>query len=166
MAETSPSQVLATVLDNTRALTLFYLHHAEDVDRARNFTVGGFKTNSIEWIVAHLAWAEDFLILRGVGNQGLDVPWFERFALGAEQADASAYPPFAEAVEILHRVHQRSLELLKTLPEAVLDHANHVGLEFGAGNSNRIVIQHCIRHEGAHAGHLGWLLRMHGKKVI
>jgi hypothetical protein len=160
------SQILASVLDNSRSLTLFYLHHAEGLDKSKTFTLGDFRSNSIHWIVAHLAWAENHLILHGVGNQELNVTWFDLFKLGAPPPDLSQFPSYEETFQTLNLVHQKALELLKTTPDETLNSANHVGIKFGAGDSKRIIIQHAIRHEGAHAGHLGWLLRMHGLKII
>jgi hypothetical protein len=166
MSHPSEPQILASVLDNTRALTLFYLQQVEDVDKSRSFTVGDFQTNSIHWIIAHLAWAEDALILRGVGDQGISVPWFELFRFGLPRPPLDKYPPFSETLEVLQRVHQTALNFLNSLPREALDQPNKFGRKILGQDSNRILIHHCIRHEGCHAGHLGWLVRMHGKKVI
>lgn len=166
MPTLSEPQILASVLDNTRALTLFYLHQVEEVDKSRCFTVGDFQTNSIHWIIAHLAWAEDALILRGVGHEGIAVPWFELFRLGAPCPPLNDYPPFCETLDVLKQVHQATLSFLNTLPAEALDQQNDFGRKIMGQDSKRILIHHCIRHEGCHAGHLGWLVRMHGKKVI
>jgi hypothetical protein len=166
MTSSSESQILASVLDNTRALTFFYLQQVEEVDKSQSFTVGDFQTNSIHWIIAHLAWAEDALILRGVGNAGMAVPWFEQFRLGAPQPQISTYPDFDETLDTLKQVHETTLGFLNSLPAEALDQPNSFGRKIMGQDSKRILIHHCIRHEGCHAGHLGWLVRMHGKKVI
>lgn len=158
--------VLADMLDSSRALTLYYLKHAEEFDKAKSFTVDGFNTNSILWIVCHLSWAEDFLILKGVGNKGLGVPWFEHFKLGSEYPEASIFPGFDEALTTLNTVHTETLDLLGNTDISTLDEPNHTGMKFGPSDSKRKIIHHAIRHEGMHCGQLAWLIRMHGKRVI
>lgn len=160
------SVILADMLDKARSLTLLYLKYLEGVDKTQSFTIGDFQTNNIHWIAAHLAWAEDNLILRGIGDQRMDVPWFDHFRLGSEKPSETAYPSWNDTLDVLYRTHRRSLEVLRALPDQALDAQNHINLKFGADGSKRIVVQHCIRHESAHCGHLGWLLRMHGRKLI
>jgi hypothetical protein len=94
------------------------------------------------------------------------VPWFELFRLGAPQPPINTFPPFEETLRVLHQVHQATLSFLHTLPPEGLDQQNKFGRKIMGQDSNRILIHHCLRHEGCHAGHLGWLLRMHGNKVI
>lgn len=160
------AQILAETLNSARQLTLFYLKNTDGLDKDKSFAIGEFNTNSIHWMVAHLAWAEDFLVLRGVGNRGLGLEWFEHFKLGSEYPDTSKFPSYEEAFDTLNRVHTQAMELLKTMDDGALEEPNHVGVKFGAGDSKRAIIHHCIRHEGIHCGHIGWLLRMHGRKVI
>ena len=43
---------------------------------------------------------------------------------------------------------------------------NVSGMGFGPDNSNRMMIQHCIRHEAMHTGHLSLLCKINGVKMI
>lgn len=158
--------ILANVLDSTRQLTRFYLSKTADLDVSKRFEATGFTTNSIHWIVAHLAWAENFLILQAIGNTNSELPWFEKFGLGTAHPDRADMPPYEEALQSFNTIHQQCLEVIKPLNTAELDTPNHLGLKFGNNDSMRMIIQHAIRHEGTHAGHLGWLLRMHGKRIV
>lgn len=166
MTQIKEPEVLASVLDNARQLTNFYLQNANDVDKERRFQINDFQTCNIYWILAHLTWAQDFLILRGVGNKGSGIGWLDDFGIGSEFPDKPKFAPYKEIVDNFNQIHQQSITLVKTIPVETLNEANNVGIKFSAGDSKRIIINHCIRHEGIHCGHLGWLLRMHGKKII
>lgn len=160
------SKILANTLNSARQLTHFYLQHAKDIDADKRFTIADFTTHNISWLIAHLTWSENFLILKGVGNHGIDKEWFNYFHIGSEHPGKEKFPPFDETLSAFNNVHLLSIELLNNLPDNVLDEKNNVGLEFNNGDTKRILINHCIRHEGLHCGQLAWLLRMHGKKVI
>jgi hypothetical protein len=166
MKELSEAKVLAELLDNARQLTLFYLEHSKDLDKAKSFLIGDYRTNSILWITAHLAWAEDYLILQGVGNKGLGKAWFKDFSIGSTPRENTESPSYEEIYQTFGKLHKSSLKILLNLSDEALDETNHVGLKFKAGDSKRIIVRHCIRHESAHCGKLGMLLRMHGKKII
>ena len=166
MASNTAATTLAGALNSARQLTRFYLNQAKDLDVEQRFTVGEFTTNSIHWLIAHLGWAEDFLILKGVGNAGIEKPWFKHFELGSDYPAAADFPPYSEAIETFHEVHKSAMELLNDLPDSKLNEKNHIGVAFGAVDTKEAIINHCIRHESTHCGHLGWLLRMQGKKVI
>ena len=159
-------EILAQVLDNTRYLTKMYLFREKDIDKEKRFQINNFTTCSIHWIIAHLAWAENYLILKSVGKTGSGKGWFEHFEIGTEYPDKLNFPPFEETLETFNDIHEQSIKLLQELNEEELDKPNHTRLKFGTDDSKRIIINHCIRHEGVHCGHLGWLLRMNGKKFI
>jgi len=163
---TSEPITLANMLDFTRQMTLFYLKQAGNVDKAKTFTIGDYTTNSIQWIIAHLAWAETYLILRGVGNHDYHKSWFELFAMGKPSPAANKFPAYKEVFSTFNQVHKTAIAIIRDLPDAALDEINHIDLKLAAGQAKRIVIMHCIRHENAHTGQIGILLRMHGKKVI
>jgi hypothetical protein len=48
----------------------------------------------------------------------------------------------------------------------MLDKDNPAGFGFGGDNSYRMMIQHAIRHEAIHAGHLSWLCKLHGIQTV
>ncbi|MGP8215117.1 MAG: DinB family protein [Bacteroidia bacterium] len=160
------SLLLAGTLNNTRSLTKFYLKHADGLDLQKQFNAGELKTNSIHWLVAHLTWAEDFLILRGIGNKGMNVPWFKKFKVGSAYPEKADLPDYNELVQTFEEAHKLALQTINELADEDLEQTNHIGLKFEAGDSKEIVIQHSIRHEGMHCGQLAWLLRMHGVEKI
>ena len=143
MSTLSETNILAGVLNSARQLSLFYLKQADGLDKTKTFTVDGFTTNSILWLVCHLVWAEDFLVLQGLGTNRMNIPWLEHFRLGAEYPDASVLPPYEEAFDVLHNVHTEVMSLLHTFPDEALNETNNVGLKFGAGDSKRI-LRFCI----------------------
>lgn len=157
---------LAKTLHSARQLTKHYLGKSEGVDLQKRFKVGSFETNSIHWIVAHLAWAEDFLILQGTGNKSMNVKWFDDFKFGATHPDKNGFPPFEEAMRTMDEVHKNALDIINNLSAEDLKAPNHVGLKFGPSDSKEALIQHTIRHEASHSGQLWWLLRMQGVEKI
>ena len=159
--------ILADVLNSTRNLTNYYLHKSQGLDFSQRFEVNGFTTNSIHWIVAHLAWAEHYLILQAVGNSDAEVPaWLNLFGIGSTYPALEDMPPYEETLQVYNGIHLQCLELIKNLSADDLNAPNHSGIRFGSNDTKRMVIQHSIRHEGTHTGHLGWLLRMHGRKAV
>jgi len=166
MPPQSETKFLAELLESARQLTHFYLEKSTEVDKMQRFDIGKYRTNSICWVAAHLAWGEDNLILKGVANQGTGIEWLKLFKLGAEYPSEQDLPPYDEVIAALNSIHKSSLKALLKLPDAGLDEKNHIGLNFSAGNNKRAVIRHCIRHESFHCGQIGMLLRMLGKKVI
>lgn len=159
-------QILADTVDNTRQLTRFYLRKSEGLDYSKRFEIEGFTTNNIHWIIAHLAWAESFLILKAVADQNIDVPWLKKFEIGTESPGYSDFPSLEETKEVFNDIHRKSLEIIKALPDEGLNRSNHTGLKFGNDDSKLGMIKHCIRHEAMHTGQISWLVRMMGKKII
>src|SRR5579859_5672763 len=160
------SILLAKTLHSARQLTKFYLSHTTGLDVQKRFKVEGFETNSIHWIVAHQAWGENFIILNGVKKEGLDIAWFNAFKIGNPHPEKTSFPNFEQTVKVFDDVHKKALDIINSLSPEELQQDNFTGLEFGGGKSNEALIRHAIRHEAMHAGHLSWLLRMHGVKKI
>lgn len=160
------SILLAKTLHGARQLTKYYLGFAKGLDVDKRFKVEGFETNSIHWIVAHQAWGENSIVLHGVNRQGLDVKWFDIFKIGSTHPEKESFPNFEETVRVFDEVHKKSLDLINSLTPEDLQRDNYTGLEFGGGKTNEALLRHAIRHEAMHAGHLSWLLRMHGVKKI
>ncbi|MBL7923359.1 MAG: DinB family protein [Bacteroidia bacterium] len=160
------AELLAEMLDHTRQLTRFYLKHTADIDLQKRFEIGDFQTNSVHWIVAHLSWAEWALTLKALGSDVSPAPWFTLFKIGAPAPDPGQFPPYEEVRRVFDETHATALAHIRSLEDATLKEENELGMSFGGGKEKRMIIQHCIRHEGTHTGHLGWILRMSGKKVI
>lgn len=157
---------LANTLDYTRGITLQYFDKLKEVDPHHLFEVDGKKLNSTLWIMAHLAVTENFLILRSTGGEMIRFSWAKLFGLGSTIPEPKDCPPFEEVLSTMKTVHQNSIAHLRTLNDADLIKATTTGFKFGGEDSFRRVITHSISHEGTHAGHLGWLCKLHGIKTL
>jgi len=74
------------------------------------------------WVLGHLAWVEGLVRPVLYGEENPVANWAPLF--GQEtvpQADASAYPPYAEIREKYRELRERNLALLQSLSEADLD---------------------------------------------
>ncbi len=159
-------KTLAHVLDSTRQLSLFYWNKLSDKDIFQTFDYSGAQLNNAYWIMAHLAVTENFLVLRSTGGEMIKFSWAKLFGLGATIPSKEECPPLNEMLETLHLVHKKSMEHLLGLTDDDLSKPTITGAKFGGEDSYRAIITHAIRHEGAHAGHLGWLCKLHGIKTI
>ncbi|MFI5151625.1 MAG: DinB family protein [Bacteroidia bacterium] len=164
MSQRNETDVLCEVIDNTRELTLYYLTKLKGVDLYKTFTAGQQTFNSAFWIMGHLVWAQDFLILKATSGPDLNIDWLKRFSIGSSLPPREECPPIASLLESMKEVHSKSVNHLKTLRGEELSEINAINLKFGNDQSKRVCIHHCIRHEGVHMGHLSWLAKMHGVK--
>jgi len=164
MAQRNETDVLCEVIDNTRELTLYYLTKLKGVDIFKTFTAGSQSFNSAFWILCHIAWAQDFLLLQATEGPEVKIAWLKKFSIGTTLPPREECPPVAEVLEALQLIHLKSVSHLRTLTGNQLDEPNCVNLKFGTDSSKRVCIHHCIRHEGVHMGHLSWLAKMHGVK--
>lgn len=163
---TNECEVLAHVVDKTRQLSLLYLGKLKDCDPYRTYQAEGVTLNSILWLKAHLAVTENWLLLRSTGGPSVKIPWARQFGLGSAIPAKEEYPPLDEVNAIFNEVHAASVAHVSSLPEEMLGQINTTGFEFAGENTIRSVIVHGIRHEGTHAGHLGWLCKLNGIKTI
>jgi hypothetical protein len=160
-------EVLADTLDKTRKLTHFYLSHLKELNPEEPIVIGKEKLNSIYWMAAHLIWAEDYLALEMTGAPKTALPWVQHFSIKSSGELPSDRPSFADVLEEMKRVHRIAIEHVKHLSSDILDQENPVKFHFGDGNTTkRMMIQHCIRHEGTHTGQLSYIARIFGKKII
>ncbi len=164
MAQRNESDVLCEVIDNTRELTLYYLTKLKGIDIYKTFTAGNQQFNSAFWIICHLAWAQDYLLLKATAGPDLKIGWLKKFGIGTSLPPREECPPVAEVLEALQKIHLAAVQHLKTLVGDELSESNLIELKFGDDRSKRVCIQHCIRHEGVHMGQLSWLIKMHGVK--
>ncbi|HEV7230799.1 MAG TPA: DinB family protein [Bacteroidia bacterium] len=166
MSQRNETDVLCEVIDNTRELTLYYLTKLKGVDIFKTFTSGSQTFNSAFWIICHMAWAQDFFLLKATAGPDLKIDWLNKFSIGSTLPPREECPPIAKVLEGMREIHVQSVKHLLTLNGDQLNEANMINLKFGDDNSKRICIHHCIRHEGVHIGHLSWLTKMHGIKTI
>ena len=164
MSTNSQSLLLADTLDFTRGLSKWYLSLLRDTDMKKVFEINGHQLNSPIWIAAHLAWAENMLVLKSTGGKVFEIDWLNEVGLGAPH-ETNHLPETKEVLNTLKAIHEASLEHITSLTDEQLDEPNLTGINFG-GNTKKRVIQHAIRHEGTHAGHLSWICKLQGIMAI
>jgi hypothetical protein len=164
MSSFTQAQLLADTLDKARSLTKWYLSLLRDTDMKHTFELNDIKLNSPLWIAAHLAWAENMLILQSTGGDAFKIDWLEKVTLGSPH-DASLLPDTKEVLSTMKNIHEVSMNHLATLSDATLDEPNLTGISFGT-DTKRSIIQHAIRHEATHVGQLGWICKLNNIPTI
>jgi hypothetical protein len=164
MSNLTQAQLLADTLDKARGLTKWYLSLLKDTDMKHTFEFSGIKLNSPLWIAAHLAWAENMLILQSTGGDVIKIDWLEKVTLGSPH-DTSLLPDTKEVLSTMKNIHEASMSHLATLSDAALDEPNLTGISFGS-DTKRSIIQHAIRHEATHVGHLSWICKLNEISTI
>lgn len=159
------SQILADMMDQTRYLTKIYLKPLKELDWNREALLDGQRINTVHWIMGHLCWAEPFLILQGTGATYIEPEWMKHFRLGSDATDSANAISKEEILNQFYQNHKHCMNYLREFPVSKLDHPNAFHISFGQEPTNRLIIQHCIRHEATHAGHLGWWCKIHGIKI-
>ncbi|MCB0401733.1 MAG: DinB family protein [Flavobacteriales bacterium] len=160
------TQTLVETLELSRGLTKFYLKKLEGQDLYKTFEVEGKKLNSILWLVAHITVSENWLLLVCTGGEKANIPWARQFGLGSEIPEKADYPPVEDIFEQFDRVHEKAIAYISTLTDEDLMKPTTNGVTLGGEDSVGAIIKHAIRHEGSHAGHLGWLCKLFGVKTI
>ena len=160
-------KVLATMMDEQRNLTRFYLSKLKGEDMYREFEVNGYTTNSPYWILAHLCWAENMLASQSLGGKGVDVPWLNDFKIHSPKGEKPAsQPSLEEVLTAFKQIHFAALETISSLTDSELDQENSLGLAFGDNKSKRFMAMHAVRHEGTHCGQLSLIAKMYGKATV
>lgn len=160
------AQLLAQTLQKVRDLTMWYIGMLKLSDPYKEFEVNGVKLNSVYWLTAHLAWAENMLVLEMCGKDSVKADWLNHYALGSDGTLHTEKPDMKETIHLLKEIHAESMELLTNLPDEKLEEINKREFGFGGDKTVRMMIQHCIRHEAMHTGHLSWLCKINGVKAI
>lgn len=159
------STTLADLLDYSRSMTKFYLGHLKDVDMKRRYDANGVLLNAPLWICAHLAWAEQSMIAGALGNVPNPYDWLDTFGIESSGEPTDTWPEFEEVRSAMDAIHRTSVDVLRSLSDEELTAVIPFPL-FGRDVPKRTIVFHAIRHEGAHAGHLGWLCKLHGIHTI
>lgn len=165
MSSPTEAQALAHTMDRARQYTLQYFDVLKDQDPHRVFVCEGKPLNTVYWIMAHLATTENGLLLRCTGGPFIKFSWARHYTIGGAGMAAEERPPFEEVLAMFHSVHAEVMAHLPTLAPEALDGPNISGLP-AIGTTLRDVITHAIRHESSHAGHLGWLCKLHGLRTM
>lgn len=160
------AHVLADSYESVRLLTKWYISKMKTVDMKKEFVAEGNTLNSAYWIVAHLVWAENFLLLQALGAKEFQFPWLEQFGIGGNASLSGAAPEMKEILDAWKEIHSAAMQHVRALPDEILATDNPAGMGFGGDNSYRMMIQHAIRHEALHTGHLSWLCKLYGIKTI
>ena len=84
--------------------------------------------------------------------------------MGVAPPSKEDYPDYKEIWSTFNEVHTNTINHISSLTDEQLSSPSR--MEFAMITDVRGAIQHCIRHEGAHIGHLGWLAKMHAIKTV
>ena len=125
----------------------------------------------IAWQVGHLGAAEYFLTLNRIrGPEAEDAElisekFLKLFGKGSvPEADPGSYPGAEEILETARRVHNRAVEELGRLSEAVLDEP--VDTPHAMFSTKYGALAFCSLHEMLHAGQIGLLRRLLGNAPL
>jgi len=166
MNNKTKGQIFAETFESVRNITKLYLSNVEDNYLHTRYEINGAKLNSAYWINAHLVWAEHHLIVQGVGNKTMDIPWLEQFGVGTNAEKANQELDIKMIREQMEEVHIEAMNILKSLPDEELEKPNHINASFDEEKTKNAVIKHFIRHEPMHAGHISWILKISGVKMV
>lgn len=159
-------KLLAETYEMSHGLVRFYTSALKTADPYQQWEVNGKKLNSIAWITAHLCWVENWLLLKALDGPAIAIDWADHYKLGS---DGTLHEPAVDFKTILqHRktVHEAAMLHINSLSDADLTKENPAGVKLWGDGSYKMMIQHAIRHEASHAGHLGWLCKINGIQTI
>ena len=163
-------QALVRAMKHARGMSggmLKKLNALEGFDPKRVFTVGEQRLNSVYWLTGHIAWAQNNLVLRSTGGPNPELPWLKLFGLGKPAEEAETNGPSWEEVQAgFAKVHELALAHLETLDAEFLAQPNPAGFTWAGEGEVRTAIRHSVTHEGMHTGHIGWLCKLYGVKLI
>jgi hypothetical protein len=160
------AQLLLQTYNETRSLSNYYFNKLKDNDLGRSYEVNGVPLNYVKWIMAHLVWAENFLILQAVCGEKISNEWMEKVAFGAPMCAPEELPGIDTILAEMKKVHEAVNDRLSKMSNEKLEEKNELGLKFGPNENKRFLLIHAIRHEGTHAGHLGWLYKISKPKTV
>ena len=149
-----------------RQITRYYLSKLRETDPHLQVEFNGTTLNSTYWIVAHLIWAEDYLLLRALGHQGTGIDWLDQFKVGSDAGAVTLDLEFKDLLDIQKEVHQTTLAHIASISEEEFAQDNALDIRFGEEKSKRYLAMHGIRHEGVHSGQLSVIVKLHGTKAI
>lgn len=158
--------ILSDTLQKTRDLTRWYLSLLKDSDPYKRWEVNGAPLNSIIWIASHLTWAENFLVLKGTGGEPVTIDWSENYNINSNGDLHHAEHDMKTVLGVLKTVHEKAIAHLLTITDEQMEAENTLGFGFGGLKTNRILIQHAIRHEAMHTGHLSWLCKINKLQTV
>ena len=156
----SQAILLADTFQKVRDMTRWYFSFLKEADPLKVWEINGNRLNSILWLASHIAWAENTLILKGTGGKGIDIASVALYPIKSSGEIHHPEHNMRAALDTLKLVHANAMEHLLTISDEQMEEDNAVGFNFGGEKNNRILVQHAIRHEGLHTGHLSWLCKI------
>lgn len=163
----SEAIMLAEMYEKTRLLTRYYLSKLKEVDPFVAQGSGDAQFNSIYWLMAHLAWAENYLVVEMTGGKSVAPHWMNHYSLGADGSLHEGHGSFKELLDEVKAVHEKSMQYLSSLSDEDLAKENVGKFQFGDGDATcRFSIQHAIRHEALHTGHLSLIAKLNKQKTV
>jgi hypothetical protein len=163
---TAQANLLADTYEMAYGLVRFYTGSLKQADPNLQWEVNGNKLNSIAWINAHLCWSENMLLLQAIGGPSTGIVWLDHYTFGSDGSLHDAKVDMKAILTDRKIVHEAAMKHLRSLSDEDLEKDNLLGISFGSGKTYKNIIQHAIRHEGTHAGHLGWLCKINGVKTV
>jgi hypothetical protein len=143
----------------------------EDIDDDDWFRCPAEATTHLAWQIGHLAMAEYGLCLfriRGRQPEDLELmsgAFRKKYSKGsAPDPEPSNNVPPGEILAVLDRVHARAMTELADCPQEVLQET--VDEPYAVFNTKLGAVLFCSAHEMLHAGQIGLLRRLLGKKPI
>ena|SRR5258707_1369043 len=165
MSTKTEAQILGDAYESMKNLSKMYISQFENLDLYMQYELSGTKVNNAHWIMAHLVWTEHFLIIEGIGDQKMEIPWLEEYAYGTNPEEAKTKMTFAELMKYMTDVHRKAMEIINAVSDDEIEKPNYIEAKFGGVNNKRNVIKHAIRHEPMHIGQLSWILKVNGVKM-
>lgn len=163
----SELETIRHMIGITRDMANNIISKAEGLDVKKRFEVNGKTLNSIYWIVGHMAWAQNNLVIRSTGGPNPEVPFLKFFSMGKPSDDAhQSGPEWNELIAGFNKVHETAMQHLATMDPALLDAPNKLDWEILGAKTMRNTLLHHIRHENNHTGQLLWLINIQGVKTI
>ncbi len=160
------AMVLSDTFQKTRDLTRWYLSLLKNSDPLKQWEVNGQRLNSIIWLASHITWAENFLILKGTGGRLVELDWIEHYNISSKGDLHHAEHNMKTVMEAMKEVHEKAMAQLLTITDEDMDTENALGFGFGGIKTKRIIVQHAIRHEAMHTGHLSWLCKINKVETV
>ncbi|HWB63769.1 MAG TPA: DinB family protein [Chitinophagales bacterium] len=159
MANTEAT-ILADTFQKARDLNKWYLSLLKPVDPYLHWEVNGVRLNNVIWLASHLTWAENFLIIKATGGEAVNIEWLEHYNISSNGTLHDKQHDMRTVLDALKLVHEKAMAHLLTIDDTTIAADNPLGIGFGGIKTNRMMIQHAIRHESTHTGHLGWLCKI------
>jgi DinB family protein len=163
---------LALAIQQIQFARQYTLSLLGDIDPREWFAMPSGCPTHLGWQVGHLAMAQYGLCLFRIrGRQETDAELMtssfrKQFSKGTTpEANAAIYPPPEDIRATFDHVYAQAMKELPSLSEAML--AEPVDMPYVEGCPNKLgALLFCSHHEFLHAGQIGLIRRLLGKKPV